>query len=49
MHSYFDDIREKEYDDDNLNGIIEKPIILNNRALSPDALVYGKNQLKQNY
>lgn len=42
MHAYFDDIRESELDED-LYGIIEKPILTNNRALSPDAINYGKN------
>ena len=50
QHPYFDDIRsEDEYEEDPAEeedeneDLLEKPIIMNNRALSPDAVVYGKN------
>lgn len=42
MHAYFDDIRENIFENE-VDYLIEKPIVMSNRALSPDALNYGKN------
>ncbi|CDW90652.1 protein kinase domain containing protein [Stylonychia lemnae] len=45
-HEYFDDIRQHEELE-----FLQKPLLLNNRALSPDFNSYGKtqNQLKNTY